>query len=78
MIFIRLHIDHMSVMIAKPYRAFKAFCETFRSCSRDILKTDAVFLLLRPVLNTFLHARFSLIFGKNSDAFNCYAFQEYA
>ena len=44
MIFIRLYIDHVPIMIAKPYRAFEVFCEMFISCSIDILKTDVVFL----------------------------------
>ena len=30
MISIRLSIDHVPFMIAKPYHAFEAFCETFR------------------------------------------------
>ena len=42
MISIRLYVDHVSIMIAKPYRAFEAFCET---CSKNIsfLETDALF-----------------------------------
>ena len=42
MISIRLYIDHVPIMIAKPYRAFELFCE-FRICSIGILKHDVVF-----------------------------------
>ena len=43
MILIRIYIDYVSFMIAKPYRAFEAFYETIRSCDIDILKTDFMF-----------------------------------
>ena len=43
MISIWLSIDHVPIMIAKSYHAFEAFCETFRACSIDIVKTDVVF-----------------------------------
>ena len=44
MIFIRFYIDHVPIMIIKPYCVFETFCETFRHASINILKTDVVFL----------------------------------
>ena len=44
MISIRIYIDYVPFMIAKPYRKFEAFSITIRSCGIEILKIDAMFL----------------------------------
>ena len=80
MISIRIYIGHVTIMIAKPYRAFESFCETFRSCSIDFLQTGIVFLrnILRQYNLFFLHALFNFIIGNFFDGLYWYAYQAYA